>query len=123
MNAATFAVERIGTATVVHLHGDLRVDQVPDVYEPLSDQIGDEPVLIVDLSDLSYIDSAGIASLIGLYKRVVNDAGGRMALCGAREEIWGVFRTMKLDRLFPPYPDLAGVLKAQGLVDNQLTHD
>ena len=121
MKPATFAVEHCGEAAVVRLHGDLRVDQVPDVYEPLARHVGSEQVLIVDLSGLSYIDSAGIASLIGLYKRLVTGAGGRMALCGAREEIWGVFRTMKLDRLFPLHPDLPRALEAEGVVDKQLT--
>lgn len=121
MRSATFAVDRLGEAAIVRLHGDLRVDQVPEVYEPLSRMFGGERVVIVDLSDVSYIDSAGIASMVGLYKRLASAGGGRLVLCGAREEIWGVFRTMKLDRLFSLHPSLPQALEAEGLVDKGLT--
>jgi len=79
-------------------------------------------VVIVDLSGLSYIDSAGIAALVGLYKRLSSSSGGRLVLAGAREEIWGVFRTMRLDRLFPLHATLREAVEAEGLVDKEVTH-
>ena len=119
--APRFSIDKYGDAAVVRLCGDLQVDHVPEVYGPLTEALAQARVVVVDLSDVNYIDSAGIAALIGLYKRIAARPEGRLVLCGACEAIWGVFSTMKLDRLFPHHVDLEHALQAEGLVDRELT--
>jgi anti-sigma B factor antagonist len=121
MQSARFAIDRRDGAAVLHLSGDLRVDQVPDLYDPLTRALRDERLVIADLSGVVYLDSAGIAFLVGLSKRLAAAHGGRIVLCGVREAVLGVFRTMKLDRLFPIQATLADALVAEGLVDREAT--
>jgi len=121
MQSARFAIERRDGATVLHLSGDLRVDQVPDLYDPLIRALKDEQRVFADLSGVAYLDSAGIAFLVGLSKRLAAGHGGKIVLCGVREAVLGVFRTMKLDRLFPIRATLADAFLAEGLVDREAT--
>ncbi len=117
MQTAHFSVDRYNGVSIVHLSGDLRVDGVPELSRALFDSLNGEQLVVVDLAELNYIDSAGIATLVALYKRLRQNGGGRVVLCGAPETIWGVFKTMKLDRLFRLYSDVREALQAAGLVD------
>ena len=50
MESTRFAIEQHQNAAVVRLFGDLRVDQVPNLYDPMVQALGDERVVIVDVS-------------------------------------------------------------------------
>jgi anti-anti-sigma factor len=49
-------------ALVVHLHGDIDSSNAGGLITPLADGAPDQ-ALIIDLSDVQYIDSAGIAAM------------------------------------------------------------
>jgi len=119
MQPATFTVDRVHGISVVHLKGDLRVDSVPEISRTLFESLQGEKTVVVDLTELSYIDSAGIATLVALYKRTRDSGTGRIVLCGASPQIWGVFKTMKLDSLFESYSTLDQALEAVDLVDTK----
>ena len=52
-------------ALVVHLHGDIDSSNAADVITPLVDAAPAQ-ALIIDLSDVHYIDSAGMAAIDAL---------------------------------------------------------
>ena len=121
MPEANFSVEKHTDWILIRLSGDLRADNVPEVFGPLYEEIGESRVVMVDLEGVEYIDSAGIAALVNLHKKISLKAGGRLSVCGAKEEVWNVFRTMKLDRIFPFHRDLRQAVQAEGLVDMELS--
>jgi anti-anti-sigma factor len=47
---------------VAHLHGDIDSSNVSEVISPLADEPADQ-TLIIDLIDVQYIDSAGMAAM------------------------------------------------------------
>ena len=61
--------------------------------------------LILDLSDLTYIDSAGIGMLMNMWGQS-NHAGGKLAVAGAKGTVAESFSIVHLDRVIPLYPDV-----------------
>ena len=58
-------------AAIVIISGELDLSTVPRMQRPLLDQLDQRPAVLVDLSDLSFIDSSGIGALIQA-KRTAN---------------------------------------------------
>ena len=62
-----------------------------------------QPRLLVDLSEVTYLDSSALALLIEAMQRA-QAAGGVFALCGLRESIRHVFAIARLDHVFQIFP-------------------
>jgi len=62
--------------------------------------------LIVDLSGVPYIDSAGLGSLIGAYVTREREAR-KLALAGVNDRVKLVMTASGVDQLFPIYPTSA----------------
>jgi anti-sigma B factor antagonist len=50
--------------SVVTIAGELDLSTIPKMRRPLLEQIAQRPAVLVDLSELSFIDSSGIGALI-----------------------------------------------------------
>jgi anti-sigma B factor antagonist len=61
--------------------------------------------LVVDLSQVPYIDSSGIAVLIGAMQSLEHE-GGLFLLAGAQEGVRTIFESAKLDQYFRLFPDV-----------------
>ncbi len=61
--------------------------------------------LILDLSELSYIDSAGIGMLMNMWGQS-NRIGGKMAVAGAKGAVAESFSIVHLDRVVSVHPDV-----------------
>jgi anti-sigma B factor antagonist len=57
------------------------------------------PRVVVELEELTLIDSSGVGAIVSLYKRVKAD-GGQVVVVGAREQPLAVLKLLKLDRVF-----------------------
>lgn len=106
---------------LVLLSGSFRNLHVQRFYDTILPRIPDLSVIILDLADLDYIDSSGIAAIIGLSRRLSARSGGHLALCSVQEGVSNVFRTMKLYRLFPFHKDRNSALQAENLLDKENT--
>ncbi len=63
------------------------------------------PKVIVELSDVSYMDSSGVATLIeGL--QLCQKYNGRLVVAGLRENVREVFELTRLDKIFKIYVDV-----------------
>ena len=62
--------------------------------------------LILDLSELTYIDSAGIGMLMNTWGQS-NKAGGKLAVAGATGPVAETFSIVHLDRVVSVHPDVA----------------
>jgi anti-sigma B factor antagonist len=67
-------------------------------------------VLIIDFTDVPYIDSAGIGALVGAY--VTHNKGGRaLALVGVSERIHNALKVTHVDSFFRFFPSVVDALK------------
>ena len=55
-------------------------------------------LLVVDLSEVTFIDSSGLGALIGSLKAVGQD--GELALCGACETVASMFKLTRMNKVF-----------------------
>ena len=90
--------------TLVRLSGRLDAAASPKVKASLQELLEtDQPKVIVDLQEVPFVDSSGIASLVsGL--RLAREKNGTLALSGIQSQVQTVFRLTMLDHIFPIYP-------------------
>jgi anti-sigma B factor antagonist len=62
----TFEIERDGDTAVVKCHGRLVAGVTEEFYREVKDLFPQTKVIVVDLADLSYVDSTGLGTLVGL---------------------------------------------------------
>ena len=63
--------ERQGTVCLVRVHGEIDLSNAHEVSSEISGVMGQEAQrLVVDLSDITYLDSAGVALLLRLAERL-----------------------------------------------------
>lgn len=103
-----------GDRTVVHLGGEIDVYTAPLVREKLDDQLREGRTdLVVDLTDVTFLDSTGLGVLVGRLKRV-RTLGGSLRLVGSEERVLKVFAITGLDKVFEIHADLDSALAATG---------
>src|SRR6478735_6227500 len=99
---------------VMPLEGDIDLHVSPAVSESLNAMIKKKPErIVIDLSRVTYIDSAGIAVLI-LAMQEVEAYGGKFFLSGLQETLRSIFETSRLDRTFRIVPNVDAALGATG---------
>jgi anti-sigma B factor antagonist len=91
---ATFAVRivdsPVGAATVA-LSGELDVATVPKLEAALLEQLRQRPAVVIDLSELSFIDSSGIGALLQAKRTADGVLRGVVVLDGSQvDRIFGV---------------------------------
>jgi len=67
--------------------------------------------LVVDLSHVPYIDSSGIAVLIGAMQSLEHE-GGIFLLAGAQEGVRMILESAKLDQYFHLFPNVEAAISA-----------
>jgi anti-sigma B factor antagonist len=90
---------------------DLHVS--PELRASLRAIIDDEKPkrLVVDLSNVPYIDSSGLAVLIGAMQSLELE-GGIFLLAGAQEGVRMILESARLDQYFRLFPDVAAAIAA-----------
>ncbi|MCK5808436.1 STAS domain-containing protein [bacterium] len=56
--------------------------------------------LVLNMDALQFINSAGIGKLLFFYKRL-NNRGGTLLIKGIHDDIFSLFKAIKLDKLIP----------------------
>ena len=102
---------------VLSLEGDIDLHVSPVVTESLNAMIKKKPKrMVIDLSGVTYIDSAGMAALI-LAMQEVEAYCGEFFLSGLQETLRSIFETSRLDRTFRIFPHADAALAASGTFD------
>lgn len=84
---------------VVHLHGPIDVGRAMELRDLLGAQIdGPSARVLLDLSDVSLIDSSGIGILVTAHRRA-DGQGARFALAGAAGTVARVFEMTRTNKL------------------------
>jgi anti-sigma B factor antagonist len=96
---------------ILPLKGEIDLHVSPSVTASLNAMIEKKPRrLVVDLSDVTYIDSAGLAALIEAMQKV-EGYGGRFLLAGLQETVRSIFEISRLDQVFQIFPDVDAALR------------
>lgn len=86
--------------TVLTPHGEIDFATGPNLQEAITDRLLSGDVhLVVDLSDVEFIESTGLGALVGGRRRA-KDVNGSLALVIADPEVLKVFSITGLDTVF-----------------------
>ncbi len=78
------------TKLTVTLKGKLDSETAPDLSAELASSLGGITELVIDMTELSYVSSAGLRALLSAQQQM--NRQGKMVIRGARESILDVFR-------------------------------
>ena len=100
------------SSNVVSLEGQIDLHVSPKVAESLASLIKHRlsPV-VVDLSDVTYIDSSGLAVLINGAQNV-ETYGGKFMLAGVQPDVQSILEVAGLSQFFIVYPHVDAALAA-----------
>ena len=69
------------------------------------------PALLLDLTQVSFVDSTGIAAILE-YLRAATNSGARFCIGGVTEHVATVFRIVQLDKSMPIYANASAARDA-----------
>lgn len=99
-----------GDRTVIEVKGEIDVYTAPALREEISSLVDAEhTTIVVDLSQVSFMDSTGLGVLVGALKKV-RTLGGDLSLVINEEKILKVFRITALTQVFSIHPTLEEAL-------------
>ena len=105
-------VKHEGQAVILELTGEVDLKSSADLKAKLKELYQDKPpVIIVDMTEVEFMDSSGLATLIGALKwcRVNNS---ELKLVGLIERVRSIFEICLLDSVFKIYNSRAEALSS-----------
>jgi len=100
-----------GTVVLV-LHGEADLHVAPIVRDRLFEAVGDGAKgVVVDLSDVTFVDSMMLGALLGALKRM-DGGSGRFRVVVSSRELRRLFEITLLDRVFSLDPSRDAALQA-----------
>ena len=104
------AVKKEGSAIVLELGGEIDMHCSARVKEKFMEIYQDKPpVLVVDMTEVKFMDSSGLATLVGVLKWCrLNNCELRLA--GLTKGVRNIFDICRLESIFQMYDSLAEAL-------------
>jgi anti-sigma B factor antagonist len=97
---------------VIAVRGEIDLFTAPDLKQVLTDAIeGGAHRVVLDLSEVSFLDSTALGVLIGAVKRL-RSRGGALAIVNVDASIAKTFQITGLDQIFTILPSRAEALAA-----------
>ena len=109
--ALTIRVRREQGYAIVAVAGEVDIATVTRLRERLFELAASGRPLVVDLDQVRFIDSAGLAALVGAARRAASHGASLQAVC-ARPQIRQLFRLTGLDSQVPLARTLDGALES-----------
>lgn len=103
-------IEDMGTHTVCQPAGELDAYTVADFREALTG-LAEVPALLIDLSEVPFMDSAGLGALIGGIRRARENEGEVVVAC-SRPTLTRLLHTTGFDRIVPVTETVEEALEA-----------
>ena len=101
-----------GDCAILRVGGEVDVYTAPTLREGLIDLLAtDIRHVVIDTSDVTFLDSSGLGVLVSGLKRL-RAHDGSLALAGSQEHIVRLLRLTGLTRFFPPYATVAEAIEA-----------
>lgn len=95
----SFRVDETSAGSTVFLNGEIDLDRSPTARKVLLDAVSRGQSVAVDLADVSYMDSSGIASLVEAYQKA-RAAKTEFALVRVSAAVMKVLMLARLDKIF-----------------------
>ena len=96
--------------TIARLRGHAANREAERLRSRLADLLAEKPgPVVLDLTELRFIASAGLAELID-FRRRLQDDGADLRLAGANAQVESIFLKTHLAELFPMFPDAESAL-------------
>jgi anti-anti-sigma factor len=105
-------VERLDSAAVARVSGELDIASAPELTETLRSFAGTCDRVILDVSGLTFIDSTGLNLALDEHRRALAD-GHQFVVAGAAGGVLRALRLVGLDTVLPLAPDVDSVIGAQ----------
>jgi anti-anti-sigma factor len=97
---------------IIALEGEIDLHESPNVREMLRPHIEAKARRVfIDMAEVSYIDSSGLAVLIDAMQRIAN-YGGKFGMIGLRPAVRKILEISRLDQVFRVYPDRQAATEA-----------
>jgi anti-sigma B factor antagonist len=97
---------------VLPLKGEIDLHVSPGIAVSIAGVTATRPThIVVDLTEVTYLDSSGLAVLIQGMQNV-QEYGGMFALVGVQEDVRPIFEMARLDQVFQIFPDVDSALAA-----------
>ncbi|MGH8123365.1 MAG: STAS domain-containing protein [Rudaea sp.] len=97
--------ETLGDYILVRLRGEVDLSWSQQVRLAILAALRNTGKVGVELSEVSYIDSSGIAALVEGFQNA-RSKGQQFALVAVSKAVMAVLQLARLDRVFPIFPDL-----------------
>jgi len=107
-------------ATVCRPVGELDAFTVSQFRQSLA-ELASSPYLLIDLSGVPFVDSAGLGALIGGIRRV-RELGGGVAVACPRPPLTRLLRTTGFDRVVTVTATLDEAVASLGVAEQALEH-
>lgn len=87
-------------ARVLTPHGDVDMSCARELQGALHQALRDKPArLVVDLADVPYMDSSGVATLVEAMQ-IARKIKANVVLCNLNDRVRSIFEIARLDRVF-----------------------
>ena len=94
-----------GDVVIMDISGEVDLYNAPDIKNKITTLIdGGKRNILINLTNVSYIDSSGIGVLISSLSRL-KKVGGALKIMGVHGSVKKVFELTKLDKFFEIYQD------------------
>jgi len=104
--------EQAGTVTIVTVQGDIEAGSAPALRDRLNELLAEgAQQFVIDLAGVPFMDSAGIATLVQLFKRV-RIGHGDVRLCSLQPSVDKIFKLVRLHRVFDTHEDRAAAVQS-----------
>ena len=94
-----------GGFTILLFSGDVDLSCSPDARKQILHHLNNGEDLLIDLSEVTYIDSSGVASLVEGYQ-TAKKKSLKFGLVGVSDAAMNVLQLARLDKVFPIHSSL-----------------
>ncbi len=97
--------EALNTSLSVILHicsENLDASNVDTFKQQIQPHLDGNQVVLVDMSQLNFVDSSGLGSLLACLRHM-NNKGGKLKLVGMTKPVHSLFEMVRMNRIFPIY--------------------
>ena len=114
-------VKQTGGATVVSLGGDVDMHRASELRDALTKIVAPRPPqLVLDLSEVKFLDSTGLGTLVYFLKEV-GGYDGKMLLANLNENVRNVLEITRLEKVFSVFPSVEEAIRSFGDASSQQT--
>jgi anti-sigma B factor antagonist len=101
---------RQDSATIVVVTGDVDLETGPRLRDSLLAALNTDPSrLVLDLSQVTFMDSSGLGALLGAHRHA-RLAGTELVLAACSERVIEILQLTNLDQVLPVRPSVADAL-------------